>query len=488
MKKTVICVLMALVAVFVISCSGDGSQDNTKTEGETKDIGSETATEGRIPDGLPERDYENREFTIIAVDPGDVGENPQVTVEEENGDTINDAVYHRNLAVEERYNMRFAAKYVKWLEVPDHLRRAVNAGDDAYDLAFLMEHQVGNVVTSGLLRRWNDLAYVDFDKPWWQKEANKAFNFGDTIYITAGDMSTSIFFYSCAMYFNKKLAADYHIENLYDVVRNRKWTIDYLGAVTKDIYKDLNGNQPYENMYGFALTCANEVDAFLCASNLAIVEQKDGNLTFGLNNERMATLVGKLVELCNRQNTYCNKDIWNVSRDELFRMFASDRLLVTPGNFITLINNTRDMVSDYGILPYPMLDETQGGYYSEPATLLATLVIPASVKDDDMERVGIIAEALNREAYYRVRPAFYDVALKVKTSRDEDSEEMIDIILAGRRYDMGSAFADQFSNIAFILRNLVSENKTDFVSRFEKLENAGNKALEKIKNNYLELR
>ena len=486
--KIALFVFMIFGLICTFSCKSESGEDTGKKETATEKTATEAVTEGRIPDGLPVRDYENYEFVILAVDPENVSEIPQLTAEEETGDIINDNTYRRNIAVEERFNIKITPKYVTWLEVPDYLRNAVGAGDDTYDLALLMVHQVGGVVVSNLLRSWNELEHiVDFDKPWWQKEANKAFNYGDKIYLTTGDMCTSIFYYSSAVYFNKKLAVDYGTENLYEAVRDKKWTLDRLAAVTKNIYKDLDGTMPYDNMYGFAATCSNEIDAFLPAADLFIVEQKDGELVFGFNNERMMKLVDSLVDFFHQPSTYCNKDIWTVSRDRLFDMFSSDRLLVTPGMFMTLINNTRNMESDYGILPYPMLDETQGGYFNTPSDLLATLVIPSSLQNANMERVGVITEALNREAHYTVRPAFYDVVLKVKTSRDEDSEEMIDIVLAGRRYDLGQAFANQFSGIAYMLRNLVNDNKTDFVSRFEKLENQGKAALKTIQDNFLNL-
>jgi len=488
--KTIVLIFIVLGMIFIFSCGNGDSENMNISSGDEagiKNPGAESAAEGRIPDGLPERDYENYEFGILSVDPKDVNEIPQVQVEEEIGEIINDSTYHRNMAVEERFNIRIKPIYVTWLEAPEYLRRAVNAGDTTYDLALVMQHQVGNVVVSNLLRPWNELEHVvDFDKPWWQKEANRAFNFGDTVYITTGDMCTSIFYYSNAMYFNKRMAADYGIEDIYDVVRNSKWTIDYLMNVTRNIYSEFNdGTASLENLYGFGLTCANEIDAFVAASGLSIIEQKNGELVFGINNERMINLVSKAVDLCHRPSTFINKDIWGVSRDELFRMFAADRIFITPGTFMSLINNTRDMDSDYGVLPYPMLDEKQGGYFNEPATLLATLVIPTTVQTENIERVGIITEALNREAYYTVRPAFYDVALKVKTVRDEDSEEMIDIILDGRRYDMGMAF--DFSSMAYILRQLVNDNGTDFVSRFERQENSGNAALQRIQNSFQDL-
>ena len=40
----------------------------------------------------------------------------------------------------------------------------------------------------------------------------------------------------------------------------------------------------------------------------------------------------------------------------------------------------------------------------------------------------------------RVIPAYYDVQLKTKIARDDESSEMLDIIFAGRKYDLGSIY------------------------------------------------
>ena len=49
----------------------------------------------------------------------------------------------------------------------------------------------------------------------------------------------------------------------------------------------------------------------------------------------------------------------------------------------------------------------------------------------------IILEALACESYKSVVPAYYEIALKTKYTRDEDSARMLDIIFENRVFDLG---------------------------------------------------
>ena len=46
-------------------------------------------------------------------------------------------------------------------------------------------------------------------------------------------------------------------------------------------------------------------------------------------------------------------------------------------------------------------------------------------------------EALAAESYYTLVPGFYDVVLKTKNTRDDESAGMIELILKNRVYDLG---------------------------------------------------
>jgi hypothetical protein len=79
----------------------------------------------------------------------------------------------------------------------------------------------------------------------------------------------------------------------------------------------------------------------------------------------------------------------------------------------------------------------------------------------------MIIEALAAASQQLVTPAAYDVTLKTKYARDETSEKMLDIIVAGSRYDFMYKYnwGNMYSTFESTLRNGES-----FVPRIEALE------------------
>ncbi len=89
----------------------------------------------------------------------------------------------------------------------------------------------------------------------------------------------------------------------------------------------------------------------------------------------------------------------------------------------------RDMESDYAVLPFPKYDENQEKHLSLIATATQMIYIPTTTNDDAL--TGKVCEALSYYSYKDVVPAYYDVALKNKYSRDENTRDMLEIIRSG---------------------------------------------------------
>jgi len=137
----------------------------------------------------------------------------------------------------------------------------------------------------------------------------------------------------------------------------------------------------------------------------------------------------------------------------------------------------RGMESDFGILPLPKYDENQDNYYSvvNPYTG-ALLGVPKSA--DDFERVSVILEALAAEGKYTLQPAYYDVVLQRKYTRDEESGEMLDLIFGSRVYDVGAVYA--FGGVFLDFIALCNRSNRDIVSYYDKKSAAMEKAIVKI--------
>jgi hypothetical protein len=105
---------------------------------------------------------------------------------------------------------------------------------------------------------------------------------------------------------------------------------------------------------------------------------------------------------------------------------------------------------------------------------------------DNTEMIGAVLEAMGEYSYKYVVPAYYDVALKVKGTRDENSIEMLDITFDGRIVDFAFVY-DNWKGYAFALQNVLKKgNVQDYVSYYKKTEKSAIAHFEKVYEQFLE--
>jgi hypothetical protein len=153
-----------------------------------------------------------------------------------------------------------------------------------------------------------------------------------------------------------------------------------------------------------------------------------------------------------------------------------------------MLKNLRAMETDFGILPYPKFDEKQEAYYTRlgGGDLFFTGI--TSTKED-LERTSAILEAMACDSLKTVVPAYYDIMLKTKLARDEESEEMIDYIIDQRVFDWVdviwvSEIRDGPLNDMFVKKSntLVSLNESKLTSIFDKKRDSMVEAFSGLEN------
>ena len=94
---------------------------------------------------------------------------------------------------------------------------------------------------------------------------------------------------------------------------------------------------------------------------------------------------------------------------------------------------------------------------------------PARRQISDRRRAVVMLEALACEYASNVVPAYYEIALKTKAARDEESQGMLDIIFNNRVIDLGdSTFCGELRDGA--MRQLFDSKKNTLASRAKSLE------------------
>jgi len=466
--------LCALVLVFFLAAAffaacGDG-KDGKKEGGEvTTTVGTENEDIDpvrdrfrRIDPGLPEADYGGYEFSImhwfVALWNRDDCED--IVAEELNGDVFNDAVFFRNKAIEEKYNIKITLFRTDINEITSGVKKMIGAGDSTYDLVYQRLHEVMAMIMNGMFYNLNDIPYIDFEKPWWDKRSVEDFSLGGKVYIASSDISTTNQESIGCILFNKQLAQDYALEDLYDVVARGDWTLDYMIEVCKNKAKDLNGDGKLDSDDFIPFGGQDLLTTVLFNGTGGRFAEKDeyDMPVCGFFSERNIDVCNKILDFMYNPDIYINHPTTPMFRDNR-NIFTMEQMMG--------MRKLRDMEGDFGVLPAPKYDKSQKGYNSCVSIHQAGLVsVPVTVADP--ERTGIITEALSAESRYTVQPAYYEISLKGKYVRDEESADMLDILFDTRLYDLGSV--GHFGGFETEWLRMVSNNKRDIVSLYEKSE------------------
>jgi len=479
--------LLTLCAAIpaLASCGGDGgagtvtetaAQTQTGTAAETEPL---DALEARklVDDELGERDLGGYELRVMVSEAG--GRSNTVWVEGLSGDVVDDAVFMRNAAVEDRFNCKItmAAEYQNYSKLSPLVTNSVTAGDDAYDLLSFHVVGLGQLALNDYFYNWYDVPYVDFSKPWWSDSTVNDLTYNNICPIAIGDMALSALSAAYCVFYNKKLGEDYDFPDLYELVDDGKWTIDRAVELTKGIYQDINGNgtvDKQEDLFGYVSDSYSNFAAYLWSFDNPIFTKNGDVLEYTYKTEKIGAIVSKLCEVFSQYDgiqhdkTHVNPE-GRGSNDYGRDQFAKGHAVLSNGYISMSLTHFRELQDEYGILPYPKWDEAQENYYTMSDGNHEALAIPRTVQNIDA--VGTITEAMCAESYKILVPAYYDVALKVKSTRDEQSIAMLDRIVESRVFDFGFVY-DASKGASFIIQDLINSNRDNFESTYAKREKA----------------
>ncbi|MBQ4289606.1 MAG: hypothetical protein II719_00260, partial [Clostridia bacterium] len=150
--------------------------------------------------------------------------------------------------------------------------------------------------------------------------------------------------------------------------------------------------------------------------------------------------------------------------------------------FVSLLRHMqegfREMEDDFGIVPVPKYDSSQENYYHRSNAYSALFAVPSTVLDT--EKVGAVFAYISWLSNQTVLPAYYEVTLKQKRTRDEDAPYMLDLIHNSISYDFGNYWTEMTTYIAQAYDAGSYERVVG--STMKKLTKALNKLMDKMKN------
>ena len=94
--------------------------------------------------------------------------------------------------------------------------------------------------------------------------------------------------------------------------------------------------------------------------------------------------------------------------------------------------------------------------------------LPVIIDESKFEMIGTVMESMSTLGHTDVIPIYYDILLKEKISRDDDSRDMLDIILNGIIYDTELVFQVGNSHPGNMIKLLFGKPEKNYVSEIEK--------------------
>lgn len=474
-----IAVLCALAAQAA-ACGETGGEKETSADSEQTTV---PETEKPYADNLGEYDFGGKDFTMLVR----TSRADDLCPEEATGDVVNDAIYNRNAKIADRFNVTIKSVT---LDDDGSLWNKTLEGDvmsDSGDYDLVMPDYWWGCETRGFFLNLNDYDVLDFSQPYWCAGWNDSAEIYGQLYCAVGSMSLDLIKNNIAMYFNKGMIDDLKLEDPYELVRSKKWTLDKLNEMAAAALSDLNGDGKFElgnDRIGYTFDLqAGRALLPSCGMKVA-TKTADDSYEYAFMTDKFVEMYAKVYKLVNEYDysVYSNGNIETMQGEDVYSIFKSGYVLFL-GSGIRGTDNLRDMTADYGIIPYPMYDENQDSYYTfNYGTPYMSMLL--STKDPEM--TAVMLEALNAESYKSVVPTYLDTALKGKYSRDAETAEMLDLVNSTSFFDFTFVNETSTDHIVMWFFDQLSSGVENIASAYEGRKSGFENSLQKLLETYKE--
>lgn len=448
MTKRILCLALALLTVLctLVSCkkNNQGGGDNG--------VGAGISDEYFFPENLPEADYGGAQFRVLnwGATGGEHWSACEFVFDQAlTGEVVNEAVKLRDAALEEKYNVKVTYIEKKKEDIAEFARTSIDAGSDDFDVCSLSVREAATRAISGdfiNLYEYNNI--FNFDEDWWDKNSNEQFSYGNHLYFTTSDLTLVDKQAIWVLFFTKGLLNQYpsltegYENGIYSMVEQGDWTIEQMYNMVKTVSQDDgDGVRSAEDVYGHAGE-GFSVNALMvgCGSRITEKDQNDIPRYIWTENINQHVASFEYVHPIVKDNKYSIlsgdvssfgfKDPWV----EGFGSMMNNNKILFNCTGMNRCKLYRDLECDFGILPVPKANKEQDRYYCYSSMIQAnTIAIPRT--NSDPERTAILLEAWTCLASQTTYSAYIEKALTYKYLRDDDSANMLDIIINSRLYD-----------------------------------------------------
>ncbi len=488
MKRLCAAFVAALLLLTVFACS-----DPTKPpSGETSETGSQSSgddTSSPVQDGkyktnIPVNDLGGRKFTFFYANWYNDNSDPyDLFAEEFSEDPINDAVYNRQLWIEENLKCSVEAVHQFSSETACEMLIALYMSNDQDFGMILRVNKFLSLASEGYLYNLADLPNCDYEQPYWDSNSYDTLSILGYHFGVCGDFELRDKDATELLVYNKQILEDVGItDSLYELVDNKQWTLDKLAEYAKKGSKDLNGDSTWDisDRYGLGIW-ADSLFSFLSGGGLHVADKSSDDLpVFKLGDADVVDYSHKIMDFIYDTSTVINAHVAGNgdAGGVLEGMFQNDQLLFMwqKACDVPVLRHT-DI--EYGLLPMPMASDTQKEYHNNVnAWQCSCLILPANLSEEEAYYFSAFLEEFSCQGRNMIYPRYYEIMLKEKVAQDPESQKIIDLIFDSRDLDIGVVF--NWSDVAYRYCSLTRTYDTGVAALYDGYKTLVEKEIERL--------
>ena len=385
---------------------------------------------------LPEKNFNNREFTILIREHEQFTDDVYVKSIDAHSTSVERAVYQRLSDISSQFGMLFEA-----LIEPTQALVSANSksGMDVYEVVVDHGRTMLGSAASGYFYDWNNLPYVDLSADWWNQEAISEFSTpGGKLFTMLGDISYMSVGSAFCMFFNKALIDDVDgLVSPYDLVRDKAWDFAKFEEYATTVDSNLDGDGTGDiatDCFGYGTWYWRGPVQLLYSAGSRILRWDDDNWKITLDTDTTNEAVFDMRDLLfnSGSGVLSHED----SYVDLKAAFIEDRVVFMDGQ-VDEAGVFAGSDTSYGVLPWPKYNKRVKQYFSAVDAGTNLFGVMRNTSAENAEFISIILEAMAYEGYDKVLPLYFDTILSYQYLKDEDSIEMLHIIHDNLVIDFG---------------------------------------------------
>ena len=489
LTKLLALLLALCMLVGTFAACGEATDDATDSDAALPDATTAAESEAvtELTDALPDDlNYDGDTITIIS-QYREGWTSGEIAVQELINEPVNDAVYERNKAVEERLNVTIvsvAEASNNAYDVVEKAAKAVRANLDDYDVLASSCYVATNESLNSTFADMRKSLYIDFDQPWWSQGFNEVMEYQGAQFCGLSSALLSQYRFAFVTLFNKDLFTDVGQPFLYEAVENGTWTLDKQISLVPLFHQD-NGNgvqDEEEDIFGFVSCDYVSTDPYWSSCMVDIIKKNgDGDYEFVFDSGKLHGVAEKVLRLFyeTADGTYDYKmDGENMEQIKIRDMFAKGNAAMATIRIMELESDVmRGMKDEFGVVPMPKYDEDQKEYRTLLHDAFTVISILKTVDGERLDEVGAVLEAMASVSYKTVRPAYYETTLRTKIAQDPQSAEMFDIIIDNIYMDAGILYTIPLNTFHDKFRRIIGSKNNTVTSDYKTMESQTTRSL-----------